>query len=216
MFRGSSGRPVRGKKAVQDFWNRNPCGRKFSEQEIGTVEFFKAVEQHRYSLEPHILDVADFSGQVDEVVLEIGCGLGTDGACFAAAGCRYVGTDLTRRGVELAQQNFKWRGLDGVFANADAERLPVRDDSVDFIYSHGVLHHTPDTAKAVQELHRALKPGGRVVVMIYNRNSWNYWGGIMFLRRLPPPASPLHIGAAAGPTAYARANRSPRAIQGNA
>ncbi len=43
----------------------------------------------------------------------------------------------------------------------------------DVVYSHGVLHHTPDTARPIQEIHRVLRQGGRAVVMLYHRDSYN-------------------------------------------
>ena len=62
----------------------------------------------------------------------------------------------------------------GDFANADCERLPFADESFDVVYSNGVLHHTPDTAGAVREIHRVLRPGGLARVMLYHRGSWAY------------------------------------------
>jgi ubiquinone/menaquinone biosynthesis C-methylase UbiE len=66
---------------------------------------------------------------------------------------------------------------------ADAEQLDFADNTFDIVYSHGVLHHTPDTAGAIREVHRVLKPGGRAVVMLYHRNSYNYRVNISMLRR---------------------------------
>lgn len=54
---------------------------------------------------------------------------------------------------------------------ADAENLPFKDNTFDFIYSWGVLHHTPNYQKAIREIHRVLKPDGKFCVMIYNKRS---------------------------------------------
>lgn len=171
------------KERVRAFWQAHPCGTKFSDAEIGTREFFERVEAHRYAKEWHIPDAADFAGARGLRVLEIGCGLGTDGAQFAKAGADYTGVDLTDAAIDLARKRFEASGLPGEFRVADAEHLDFADDSFDLVYSHGVLHHTPDTARAVQEIHRVLKPGGRAIVMLYHRGSYNYRVGIRLLRR---------------------------------
>jgi len=171
------------KERVRAFWQAHPCGTKFSDAEMGTREFFERVEAHRYAKEWHIRDAAGFAGASGLRVLEIGCGLGTDGAQFARAGAHYTGIDLTEAAIDLARRRFEIAGLPGEFLVADAEQLEFPDDSFDLVYSHGVLHHTPDTAGAVREIHRVLKPGGRAIVMLYHRGSYNYRIGIRILRR---------------------------------
>jgi len=171
------------KERVRQFWQEHPCGTKFADAPPGSRRFYELVEEHRYSKEWHIPGAAGFSETKNLRVLEIGCGLGTDGAQFAKAGADYTGVDLTDAAVELAQKRFELFGLPGTFRTADAERLDFPDDSFDIVYSHGVLHHTPDTAGAVKEVHRVLKPGGRAVVMLYHRDSYNYRVNISVLRR---------------------------------
>jgi ubiquinone/menaquinone biosynthesis C-methylase UbiE len=68
------------------------------------------------------------------------------------------------------------------FALADGEELPFADESFDVAYSNGVLHHTPDTERAVRELRRILKPGGVARVMLYHRYSLYYWTEIILHR----------------------------------
>jgi SAM-dependent methyltransferase len=171
------------KERVRAFWQAHPCGTKFSDAEMGTREFFERVEAHRYTKEWHIPSAADFAGTKGLRVLEIGCGLGTDGAQFAEAGAIYTGVDLTQAAIDLARKRFQLFDLPGEFRVADAENLDFADESFDLVYSHGVLHHTPDTAAAVAEVHRVLKPGGRAIVMLYHRGSYNYRVGIRILRR---------------------------------
>lgn len=171
------------KERVRAFWQAHPCGTKFSDAEIGTREFFASLEAHRYEKEWHIPEAAQFANTRGLRVLEIGCGLGTDGAQFARAGADYTGVDLTDAAIELAQKRFELFGLKGEFRVADAENLEFPDESFDVVYSHGVLHHTPDINAAVREIHRVLKPGGRAIVMLYHRGSYNYRVGIRLLRR---------------------------------
>lgn len=171
------------KERVRAFWQEHPCGTKFSDAEMGTREFFDRVEAHRYGKEWHIPIAANFESTRGLKVLEIGCGLGTDGAQFARAGADYTGIDLTERSIELGRKRFELSGLKGEFRVADAEKLDFADETFDVVYSHGVLHHTPDIEAAVREIRRVLKPGGRAIVMLYHRGSYNYRIGIRVLRR---------------------------------
>jgi len=171
------------KERVRAFWQANPCGVKFADVEPGTRRFYELVEAHRYTKEWHIPIAADFASARGLKVLEIGCGLGTDGAQFAAAGADYTGIDLTDAAVELARKRFELFELRGKFQTADAENLQFPDESFDLVYSHGVLHHTPETGKAIQEVYRVLRPGGRATVMLYHRDSYNYRINISLLRR---------------------------------
>jgi ubiquinone/menaquinone biosynthesis C-methylase UbiE len=172
------------KERVRAFWQAHPCGTKFADAEVGSRAFFEAVEEHRYRTEWHIPEAAGFDKAKGLRVLEIGCGLGTDGARFARAGAVYTGVDLTEAAVGLARRRFELEGLPGEFRVADAERLEFADESFDLVYSHGVLHHTPDASAAVREVRRVLVPGGRAVVMLYHRDSYNYRVNIGVLRRV--------------------------------
>ena len=64
----------------------------------------------------------------------------------------------------------------------DGERLPFASETFDVVYSNGVLHHTPDTAGAIREVHRVLRPNGTAKVMLYHRHSLNYWVEIVLRR----------------------------------
>ena len=172
------------KEKIAEFWNANPCGSKFSGLPMGSAEFFTAVEKHRYDLEPHIMEMADFGAAKGLRVLELGCGLGTDGVQFARHGAHYIGLDLTANATRLAKLHLDVEGESGNTSRGDAENLPFSDASFDMVYSHGVLHHTPDTPRAFAEIRRVLKPGGRATIMLYHRQSYNYLINIMLLRRL--------------------------------
>lgn len=171
------------KGRVRAFWQEHPCGSKFSDAQTGTREFFQTVESHRYEKEWHIPEATNFAASRGLKVLEIGCGVGTDGAQFAKAGADYTGVDLTDAAVDLARTGFALADLRGRFLVSDAEDLDFPDASFDLVYSHGVLHHTPDIRAAISEIHRVLKPEGQAMVMLYHRGSYNYRVGIRILRR---------------------------------
>lgn len=172
------------KVRAREQWAQDPCGAEYDrEHELGTREFFDSVERYRYSQYapwmPRVMGFDQFRGAR---LLEIGCGMGTDLLQFARGGARCVGVDLTPRSVEITRHRFALYGAEGAFMLADGEQLPFASDSFDVVYSNGVLHHTPDTAGAIREVHRVLRPGGVAKVMLYHRNSLNYWVEI-FLRR---------------------------------
>jgi SAM-dependent methyltransferase len=170
------------KARVRAWWNARPCGSRVSLAEVGSRAFFDEVERHRYAQEPYIPDVVRFDRWKGARVLEIGCGLGTDLLRFARAGAHVTGIDLTPRAVELTARRLELEGLRGDVRTGDAESLDFADGTFDLVYSHGVLHHTPDTARAFAEVHRVLKPGGMAIVMLYHKHSYNYWINIRLLR----------------------------------
>ncbi len=169
--------------AQEIFWNEHQPGLRFADAPIGTPEFFALVERQRYALEPHIPELVRFERWQGRDVLEVGCGIGTDGARFARAGARYTGVDPTATALELARRRFELEGLDGRLLSAAATDLPFENKSFDLVYSHGVIHHIDSTAEAVEEFRRVLRPGGTALVMLYHRHSLNYYVTIMGIRR---------------------------------
>jgi SAM-dependent methyltransferase len=166
---------------AREQWGQDPCGAVHGqEHELGTREFFESVEKHRYTqYAPWMPRVMGFDKFRGARLLEIGCGMGTDLLQFARGGAHCVGVDLTPRSVEITRHRFALYQADGAFLLADGEQLPFASESFDVVYSNGVLHHTPDTAGAIRETHRVLRPGGTAKVMLYHRNSFNYWVDII-------------------------------------
>src|SRR5258706_14129223 len=117
------------KERVRAFWQANPCGVKFADAAPGTRHFYELVEAHRYTKEWHIPEATDFAGARGLKVLEIGCGLGTDGAQVAEAGADYTGVDLTEAAVEIAGRGFELFNLPGSFQARDPENPSFPDTS---------------------------------------------------------------------------------------
>lgn len=103
-----------------------------------------------------------------EVVVDLGSGGGLD--VFLAAqkvggSGRAIGIDMTPEMIALAERNLEKTALDNVeFHLADIEALPLESNSIDCVISNCVLNLVPDKAKAFAEIHRILKPGGRLAV----------------------------------------------------
>jgi ubiquinone/menaquinone biosynthesis C-methylase UbiE len=165
------------KDAAQDQWDFNPAGSHYAAAAPShTLDWFEAIERHRYhEYAPWMPEVMEFDRHRGRAVLEIGGGLGTDLCQFARYGARVTDVDLSSGHLRLARENFALRGLAGRFIHHDAERLPFDDASFDVVYSNGVLHHTTDTPRLVAEIHRVLRPGGRVIAMVYAESSFHFW-----------------------------------------
>jgi SAM-dependent methyltransferase len=82
----------------------------------------------------------------------------------------------------LTRQRFALEQLKTRLTRADAESLPFPEASFDVVYSFGVLHHTPDTLKAVEEARRVLKPGGVAIISLYHRHSAFHWIAVVLCR----------------------------------
>jgi ubiquinone/menaquinone biosynthesis C-methylase UbiE len=170
------------KQQAREQWTHDPAGAIHGrEHEFGTRAFFDAVERHRYQeYAPWMREVMGFDQFAGKRLLEVGCGMGTDLLQFARGGAKVTGIDLTPRSIEISRHHLKLYGQRGDFAITDAEKLPFADESFDVVYSNGVLHHTPDTAGAIREIYRVLRPGGQARVMLYHRNSLHFWLQIIF------------------------------------
>jgi ubiquinone/menaquinone biosynthesis C-methylase UbiE len=174
------------KQHAREQWGQDPCGAEYSRgHELGTREFFDAVEHHRYSeYAPWMPGLMEFEKSSGARLLEIGCGMGTDLLQFARAGAQCTAVDITPRSIEITRHRFALYNESGSFLLSDGEHLPFRSESFDIVYSNGVLHHTPDTQGAIDEVHRVLRKDGTAKVMLYHRNSINYWVEIILRRGL--------------------------------
>lgn len=184
-----SSRVEEAKREVRRYWETRPCGSWDATAPEGTPEYYAQIERRRYELEPFIHRFAKFGETYGQRVLEIGVGIGTDHLQFARAGAELQGIDLTERGVELVRRRLALENFSSDLRVGDAEALPFSDDEFDVVYSWGVLHHTPDTGRAIAEAVRVARPGGRICIMVYSRHSWVAYG--LWLRHGPLSRRPL-------------------------
>ncbi|HZS06217.1 MAG TPA: class I SAM-dependent methyltransferase [Blastocatellia bacterium] len=179
------------KQRVKSHWEAQPCGTR----EIPAADrkaFFDQLERERYTVEPYLRDFARFERGRGKRLLEIGVGAGTDFINWVRNGAQATGVDLTEQGVRLTRERLALEGLEAEVRAADAENLPFADNTFELVYSYGVLHHSPNTEKAIREVRRVLRPGGRAIIMVYHVPSWTgfmLWG-IHCLAKLRPWKSP--------------------------
>jgi ubiquinone/menaquinone biosynthesis C-methylase UbiE len=111
-----------------------------------------------------------------KTVLNIGTGAGTEALLISLSGANCIAMDVTSQAAKAAELLMQKTGGRGVGIQADARFIPLESSSVDIVSSSGVLHHSPDVARSVSEIHRVLKPGGTAFIMLYA--TWS----IMFLQ----------------------------------
>jgi ubiquinone/menaquinone biosynthesis C-methylase UbiE len=158
--------------AVRQFWNNHVHDWKIAKSPAGTKEFFEEIEEYRYEKLDYLAEAVGFHRFAGKTVLDLGCGVGNDLARFARAGAIVTGVDLAEHSIQLARDNFRFRGLQGTFEQMDGEHLSLPDNSFDAVFCHTVLHFTPNPQAMIREIHRVLKPGGEAILMTVNRRSW--------------------------------------------
>lgn len=160
------------KKEVCDYWNEQVCGSQTTDKAKYSKEYFDEIENHRYLVESEILSFAQFANFSGKKVLEVGIGAGTDFTQWVRAGAKAYGIDLTSEAIEHVNRRLAIYGLKAEEVRvADCEALPYESNSFDLVYSWGVIHHTPNTQKALGEIIRVTRSGATCKIMIYNRHS---------------------------------------------
>ena len=168
------------KKEVHDFWNAASCGEALYLASTNKEGYMRQANA-RYQLEGEmIFGLAQFEQAKGLKVLEVGVGLGADHQKFAEAGADLYGIDLTERAVEHTRQRLAAFALTSNLTVGDAESLDFPDESFDLLFSWGVLHHSPDTPKAISEVWRVLKFGGSARCMFYHK--WSMVGMMLWRR----------------------------------
>jgi len=170
------------KKEAQKQWDNDPCGSHYvKEEEHYSLQWYLEAEQYRYGVyAPWMAEVMEFNQHSGERVLELGGGMGTDLVQFARHGAIVTDFDLSQGHLAAAKENFRQRGLQASFEYGDAESLPFEEGSFDLVYTNGVIHHIPNTATVVAEIFRILKPGGKVIAMVYAENSLHFWRRLVY------------------------------------
>lgn len=168
------------KTIIKNFWNKASCGEELYLHGDSEIDAFISQSKKRYDIEPYILTFADFISTKNSKVLEIGVGLGADHQCFAEAGADLYGIDLTDRAIFNTKNRLKLFNLSSNLDIGDAEMLSFENNYFDMVYSWGVIHHSPNTHIAVDEIFRVLKYGGIAKVMIYHK--YSFVGYMLWIR----------------------------------
>jgi SAM-dependent methyltransferase len=171
--------------ANQAWWQRAPMRYDWREELghlPGSLAYFEEIDRRFLeTVRAYLPDrtrpfdaIIPYGALCDRTVLEIGVGHGTHAQLLSPCCRSYVGIDLTTAAAEMTARRLSLLDLPGQILQMDAEALAFRDESVDYVWSWGVLHHTADTGRALDEVHRVLRPDAACTLMVYYRSWWSY------------------------------------------
>lgn len=169
---GASADGVSSKNAA--FWNEL-CGTQLAKS-IGvtddSIASLKRFDDWYFDFYPYLDDHIRFASLKDKDVLEIGLGYGTVAQRIAESGARYRGLDIAAGPVNMVNHRLAQNNLPGKAEQGSALAAPFPDASFDAIVAIGCLHHTGNLQRAIDECHRMLRPGGKLIFMVYYAYSY--------------------------------------------
>ena len=160
---------------VDEYWGRHTVNSAPFQTARESLEYL----EWRFDEYPLFRELMDLWGDhTGQTVLDYGCGPGNDLAGFLVhtKAKKVIGVDISEKALELAGQRLALHSVEPdrieLIQISDSEpKIPLEDQSVDYIYCEGVLHHTSYPQDILQEFRRILKPEGSCCIMVYNRYS---------------------------------------------
>jgi SAM-dependent methyltransferase len=178
-------------EANKTWWETNPMRYDWLDGKLDEIpypefskEFYREIDSRFFANANEYLPLKnlpfdgliDFESLKDKKVLEIGVGNGSHAQLLATYSGDFTGIDLTDYGVKSTSERMKTFGLDNAkILQMNAEDLKFEDNSFDFVWSWGVIHHSANPRQILKEINRVLKPGGTFKAMVYYRSFWSYY-----------------------------------------
>ena len=162
---------------IKDYWSGKRVPQQwYSNKTPLTLQWFNDISKKRFNIYySYLKKFCEFEDHSGEKVLEIGCGIGTDSVEYAKHGANVTALDLGQDQVDLTKLNFKLHNLNyDEISIGNVEDLKFDDEVFDLVYCFGVIHHTLDMQKAIDEIYRVLKKDGEAIIMIYSRG-WKHY-----------------------------------------
>lgn len=149
----------------------------------GSLDYFREIDNRFFGAVKPFMPwrnqpfdpLIDFESLKQKEVLEIGVGHGSHAELIQPHCKSFTGIDLTETACQMTKRRFELVNLNVNILQMDAERMSFPDQSFDFIWSWGVIHHSSDTARIIHEMNRVLRPNGEAIVMVYHRSFWKYY-----------------------------------------
>lgn len=197
-LRGPVSPPVRA-VSPDEYWSRHTVHER--EEGLGSADASLRYFHWRCEQYPGYLDLMPVNDQDGMDVLDYGCGPGHDvvGIASYSKPRSLIGLDVSDRALAIAEQRLAMHkfGDHVTVRKLSGGGIPLADSSIDYIHTSGVLHHLQDPLEALLEFNRILRPGGRVRVMVYSRDSlmWHlYVPYVLQIRKqIIDPSVPLPV-----------------------
>lgn len=177
-----------------EFWDEL-CGTglaKFLGINDSSVGSLKKFDDWYFDFYPYLFDHIPFDSMAGKDVLEVGLGYGTVSQKLAEANANYTGLDIAAGPVSMVNHRLSQAGLSGRAIAGSILEPPFDANSFDCVIAIGCLHHTGDLEGAIEQCWNLLRPGGRLIFMVYYaysyrryrmalpstlRNLWQEYGG---------------------------------------
>jgi len=161
---------------VKKYWDDQPCNVKHSKKKFLSKEYFKEIKKKKYFVEKHIKKFAEFYKYKNKRVLEIGCGIGTDGTEFIKKGAFYTGVDISHASIEIFRKRCEVLNLNKKkykLICMNAENISnLEEKKYDLIYSFGAIHHSPNMKKIFNQIYKLSNKKTEIKIMLYAKNSY--------------------------------------------
>ncbi len=164
-------------KQNANFWNEL-CGTPLAKY-LGIADnspaSLKRFDDWYYHFYPYLFKHIPFGDMRHKDVLEVGLGYGTVSQSIAQSGARYRGLDIAANAVGMVNHRMRTLGMPEQALQGSILRAPFADSMFDYVVAIGCLHMTGDLQRGIDEAHRILRPGGKLIFMVYYAYSWRRW-----------------------------------------